>query len=93
MIFLMMMIMMTMIIIIKRILFLMCINATFHEDSYLESRKIQRLKVVCLHKLDYDVYYLSHNSNNPTILVYLFQLSDSCFTSALKVISIIGSDM
>jgi hypothetical protein len=63
MIFLMMMIMMTMIIIIKRIIFLMCIiNATFHEDSYLEARKIQRLKVVYLHKLDYDVYYFSHNS-------------------------------
>jgi len=62
MIFLMMMIMMTMIIIIKPIIFLMCINATFHEDSYLLARKIQRLKVVYLHKLDYDVYYLSHNS-------------------------------
>jgi hypothetical protein len=30
--------------------------------SYLEARKIQRIKVVDLLKLDYDVHYLSHNS-------------------------------
>ena len=31
-------------------------------NNYLEARKVQRLKVVYFHKLDYDVHYLSHNS-------------------------------
>ena len=30
--------------------------------SYLEATKIQRLKVVYLHKLDNNVHYLSHHS-------------------------------
>ena len=31
-------------------------------DNYLEAREIERLKVVYLLKLGYDVHYLSHNS-------------------------------